>query len=180
MFNIFRKKESGFKVIDKILMTQAAKWNALASLLKKEESVVLIFWFEETFRQSQDLLNSDKNFSERLLLTNQVHLPQIDGKKVIFAEHYPLAKKEKDFFERLHLSEAEIWSAMDEPLFKEFGSDKIVQMMKQLGMKEDQVIENNMVSKAIHNAQEKIEAKVILDQMAGSQEEWLRKNWKNS
>lgn len=180
MFHLFKKKESGVKVVDKILMTQAAKWKALEAVGKKEQDVILIFWFDETLRQAQDALNEETDITERFLLASQVHLQQVEGKKVVFAEHYPLPQKEKDFFERLQLQEAEIWSAMDEPLFKEFGSDKIVQMMKQFGMKEDQVIEHTMISKAIHNAQEKIETKVTADQMASSQEEWLGKNWKAS
>jgi hypothetical protein len=178
MFNLFRKKEPGVKVVDKILMVQAAKWKTLAALCNKEQNVTLIFWFNETLRQAQENLGSEINLVNRSLIAGQVHLPQIEGKKVVFAEHYPLPQKEKDLFERLQLEEAEVWSAMDEPLFKEFGSDKIVQMMKQFGMKEDQVIEHNMISKAIHNAQEKIEAKVTVDQMASSQDEWLRKNWR--
>jgi hypothetical protein len=180
MFNLFRKKESGVKVIDKILMTQAAKWKALAALCNKEQNIILIFWFDDTLRQAQEVLSTEKKMTEGFLLASQVHLTQIGGKRVAFAEHYPLPQKEKDFFERLELQEAEVWSAMDEPLFKEFGSDKIVQMMKQFGMKEDQVIEHNMISKAIHNAQEKIEAKVTVDQIASSQEEWLLKNWRDS
>lgn len=180
MFSLFRKKEADFKVIDKILMTQSAKWDALSALAGKEKNILLVFWFGETLRLAQEAMNTETGIIDRLFLVNQIHLSQIADKKLVFAEHYPLAKKEKDFFEQMHLNEAEIWSAMDEPLFKEFGSDKIVQMMKQFGMKENQVIEHNMISKSIHNAQEKIEAKVMLDQMAGSQEEWLRKNWKKS
>jgi preprotein translocase subunit SecA len=77
----------------------------------------------------------------------------------------------------LNLQDVQVWSALDEPLFKHFGSDKIIQMMKQLGMKEDVAIEHNMISKAIQNAQEKISKKVLIDQAASSQEEWLKKNW---
>ncbi|HVT84503.1 MAG TPA: hypothetical protein VHD35_04845 [Chitinophagaceae bacterium] len=180
MFNLFRKKESGVKVVDKILMTQAAKWKALTALCNKEQNVILIFWFAETLQRAQEAQGAETTFSERFLLASQVHTPEIVDKKIIFAEHYPLPQKEKDFFEQLQLQEVEVWSAMDEPLFKEFGSNKIVQMMKQFGMKEDQVIEHNMISKAIYNAQEKIENKVTVDQSASSQEEWLRKNWRAS
>lgn len=162
------------------MMTQEAKWKALASRLKKDQGIIVIFWFEETMRLAQEAFSPETALAERFLLARQVHPSQAQLKKIIFAEHYPLAQKEKELMERLHFQEAEIWSAMDDPLFREFGSDKIIQLMKQLGMKEDQVIEHNMISKAIHNAQEKIEAKVSLDQLAVSQDEWLQKNWRTS
>jgi preprotein translocase subunit SecA len=70
-----------------------------------------------------------------------------------------LQQKENEFFQKLNLQEAEIWSALDEPLFKHFGSEKIIQMMKQLGMKENEAIENTMISKAILSIQAKISKK---------------------
>ena len=71
-----------------------------------------------------------------------------------------------------------VFSAMDEPIFKHFGSDKLIPLMKMMGMKEDEVIEHNMVSKSIIKGQEKIGEQVTLEQSAGSQEEWMRKNIK--
>ena len=48
--------------------------------------------------------------------------------------------------------------------------------MKLMGMKENEVIEHNMVSKSIIKGQEKIEAQVTLEQAASSQAEWMQKN----
>lgn len=180
MFNFFKRKEQFFGERDRILITQEAKWKTLASICEKEKDVVLVFWFPGTLKTAQDDLISKPELTERFLLAGQVLQPQIEGKKIIMAEHYPLKQKEKDFFERMKLTGVEVWSALDEPLFKEFGSDKIIMMMKQLGMKEDEVIEHSMISSAISNTQEKIKGKVVIDQTAGSQEEWLRKNLKAS
>lgn len=180
MFNLFKKKETSIKIVDKIWMNESAKIQSIIKDLAKNKETVFIFWFDDTLERVKNILPEKDSSQYSLLNTREaasIHLPV---GKLIFAEHYPLPQKEKELFEKLKLAEAEVWSAMDEPLFKEFGSEKIVQMMKQFGMKEDQVIEHNMISKAIHNAQEKIEAKVTLDQMANSQEEWLRKNWKSS
>ncbi len=148
--------------------------------LEKNKETVFIFWFEETLQRAKNILPEKGQEQYPLFNTKEVSSVRLAGKKVIFGEHYPLSQKEKGLFEQLQLPEVQIWSAMDEPLFKEFGSDKIVQMMKQFGMKEDQVIEHNMISKAIHNAQEKIEKKVFVDQTSSSQEEWLRKNWRTA
>ena len=113
-------------------------------------------------------------------MAREVHSSQIVNKQVIFVEHYPLMQKEQELFVKLNLQQAEVWSALDESLFKQFGSDKIIHMMKQLGTKEDDVIEHAMISKAIQNTQEKISKKVLIDQTCTSQEEWMRRNWTNN
>jgi preprotein translocase subunit SecA len=74
------------------------------------------------------------------------------------------------------LDEVRVLSALDEPLFKRFGSDKIIQMMKQMGMSEKQSIEHDMISKAIQNAQDKIDHKIDIEQSARSQNDWLVRN----
>jgi preprotein translocase subunit SecA len=48
--------------------------------------------------------------------------------------------------------------AMDDDLLRLFGSDRMSGLMEKLGMEEGQAIENRMVSRAIENAQRKVEA----------------------
>ena len=69
-----------------------------------------------------------------------------------------------------------VYSAMDEPLFKYFGSDKLIPLMKMMGMKEDEVIEHSMVTKSIIKGQEKIAEKVSSEYQASSQGDWMKKN----
>ncbi len=71
-----------------------------------------------------------------------------------------------------------VYSALDEPLFKHFGSEKFIPLMKMLGMKDDEVIEHGMVTKSIIKGQEKIAALVDFEHSAISQAEWMKKNVK--
>ena len=48
--------------------------------------------------------------------------------------------------------------ALDDSLLRLFGSERITGMMDKLGMEDGQPIENNMISRAIENAQTKVEA----------------------
>ncbi len=48
--------------------------------------------------------------------------------------------------------------ALDDDLLRIFGSDRIAGLMDRLGLEEGQAIENRMVSKAIENAQRRVEA----------------------
>jgi hypothetical protein len=177
MFGLFKKKEATIKVKDKVWMTGEAKLKAFMNEWKKNPEIIFIFWFDESLRQAESFFPRQSNTVPVLLTARETNAFRLQDKKIILAEHYPLQQKENDFFQKLNLQEVEIWSALDEPLFKHFGSEKIIQMMKQLGMKEDEPIEHSMISKAIYNAQEKISKKMIIDQAAQSQNDWLQKNF---
>ena len=176
MFNLFKKKEGSVKVIDKVWMTQEAKWNGILELWKKDPSITIIAWFDSTARHLETLFAKETASPASIFSARTVPSSHLTSKKFVFAEHHPIRRKEQAVFSQWHLNEALIYSALDEPLFKHFGGDKIIQMMKQLGMKEDSMIEHKMVSKAIENAQEKIEKKVISEQDASSQQEWIERN----
>jgi hypothetical protein len=176
MFNLFKKKEPSLKITDKIWMTSASKLKSIAEEMKKNNALVFICWFDETFHQLESHFTGDTTGSIRLLRSREAVTAHLPGTTIIFAEHYPLREKEITLFQKLGLQEVQIWSALDEPLFKHFGGDRIIQLMKQMGMKEDQAMEHTMISDAIRNAQQKIEKKVQVEQSAHSQKDWIEKN----
>ena len=106
-----------------------------------------------------------KNF---ITEANCVHAASLQQKTAVFAEHYPLHSKEIELINSLGMQQAMVFSAMDEPLFKHFGSDKMIPFMKLLGMKEAEPIEHEMVSRSISKGQEKIAAKVLVELSAHS------------
>jgi len=176
MFNLFKKKDGGVKVKDIIWMNADAKWRAVIDLWKKDENTVFVFWFDESLEQAQEILSEQITGNINLIMAREVNHHQVENKTVIIAEHYPLKKKEEQLFQNLYLEEVKVLSSLDEALFKRFGSDKIIQLMKQMGMDEKQPIEHSLITKAIHNAQEKMEGKVSFEQSARSQNDWLEKN----
>jgi hypothetical protein len=177
MFNFFRKRTSAFRISDIIWMREENKWQGCMDLLQKDPSVLFICWFDATQEAFENFLQEKNNVPAAIINARQATAQQLVGKKVVFIEHYPIRNKEQQLFEELHLTEVRIYSALEEPLFRQFGSDKIIQVMKQMGMKETSSIENNMISKAIGNAQDKIENKVTVDQAAHSQADWIQKNY---
>lgn len=176
MFNLFGKKVNTVNVIDIVWPSREAKWKGIVDQWKKDRSPVIICWFDATLHDLQSLFNRETSLETSIYTVSQVRSVQLKGKPVIFAEHYPLKKKEQDLFQQWSLPEVIIHSALDEPLFLHFGSEKIIQLMKQLGMKEDEPIKHTMISKAITSAQEKIEKKVTAELLCSSQQEWLEKN----
>lgn len=176
MFNPFKKQEDSVKVIDKIWMSEPAKWNGILELWKKDPELVIITWFNETNRHLTDLFAKETSSPLSIFMAREVHSSQLTGKNIIFAEHYPMRTKEQKTFKQWQLKHAIVYSAMDEPLFLHFGGEKILGMMRQLGMKDDNVIEHKMISSSIENAQDKIEKKVVSEQLANSQKEWMERN----
>jgi len=177
MLNLFKKKNAEIKVIDKIWMTQEGKWKAFVELAKRGPDTFFIAWFDDTRQHLEDIFIKENLSIQNILSAREFSSHQSQDKPVIFIEHYPLRSKEQTLFMESHRKEALVYSALDEPLFTHFGGEKIIQMMKQLGMKDTESIENSLVSNAIRNAQEKIEKKVLLDQTARSQDDWLSKNF---
>jgi hypothetical protein len=98
----------------------------------------------------------------------------------LFAGHYPLPSKEQPIIQKLNTSfpksEIIFCSSLDNPSFKIFGSDRIVDLLDNLGMKEDEAIEHAMVTKAMANARTKVESSVRHETKSDSEEEWFAKN----
>ena len=180
-FNLFGKKESSFAehiFIDRAYMTTASKMNACVDLARKEPGHLFICWFADSARNFKDLFKQQGIDESRVAEARTIHTGMLLHKTPVFTEHYPLHTRELELIKNWGAKQILVFSAMDEPLFKHFGSEKMIPLMKMLGMKEEEVIEHSMVSKSIIKGQEKISEQVSLEQSANSQEEWMQKNIK--
>lgn len=172
MFGLFGKKKDSLTVHDKIWITEKAKFDACINFKKENANIFLIAWFEETKN------NLEEYFKENNLEV-EVHLADLlslmdQGKEFIFVEHHPLQTEEHRIAEKLGVQEITVLSSISEPVFSLFGGDKMVDMMRKMGMKEDEMIEHNMISKSIMRAQEKIAEKSRQHISARSQADWLQ------
>ena len=180
-FNLFGKKETSSTdniFIDRAYVSTAAKMNACLELARKEPGYLFISWFSDTAKEFKDFFRQHAVDEIRISEARYVHAPMLQNKKPVFVEHHPLHAKELELIKNWDAKNIIVFSALDEPLFKHFGSDKVIPMMKMLGMKENEAIEHSMVSKSIIKGQEKIASLVSLEQSAGSQAEWMEKNIK--
>jgi len=179
LFNLFGKKDdeaNNHVFIDRAYVSTAAKMKACADLAKKEPNYVFICWFADTSVQFKEFFRQQGLDENLVTETHFLHASKLLNKIPVFVEHYPLHSKELDLIKNWDTKSIVVYSALDEPLFKHFGSDKLIPLMKMLGMKEDEVIEHSMVTKSIIKGQEKIAEQITLEQLSDSQEEWMRKN----
>lgn len=180
-FNLFGKKEKnlpGSVFIDKTYISTSAKMNACMDLAKTAPNAVFIAWFPDTARKFKEFFHQHGIDESRLLEARFVHTALLQHKIPVLIEHYPLHTKEMELVQNWNRQEILVFSAMDEPLFKHFGSEKMIPFMKLLGMKEAEAIEHSMVSRSIIKGQEKIASQVSFEQTANSQGEWMEKNIK--
>ena len=181
LFNLFGSKEADPPesiFTDKTYMTTAAKINACIALARAQPNTLFICWFSDTLKKFKSAFAQNGLDETCVLDAKQIHSGMLQHKVPVFTEHYPLHTKEIALIEHWPSQKIVVYSAMDESLFKHFGSEKMLPLMKLLGMKENEAIEHSFVTKSIIKGQGKIAQMVILEQPANSQEEWLERNLK--
>jgi hypothetical protein len=177
MIKLFRNEANKIKIIDKITLTQSAKWENCLNEWGQNKQTIFIAWFNETADAFKSYASSHTTGQPEIFLATEMQFVHIQNESpYIFIEHYPLHKKELVLFEKLHLNEAIIFSSLDEPLFMYVGSGKISELMQSLGMKENEILENNMISTSIQRLQKKLEEKITVEQTARSQQQWMNAN----
>lgn len=176
MFNLFGKNKKGPKAIDKVFISAGAKWEYCKKLHGENPSVIFMAWFEETVTAAENNLNRGPGKPATIVLVREAGHIQPPGATIIFLEHHPLRTAETGLMDKMGITEAVFLSSLDEPLFTAFGGEKIITLMKKLGMNENEPIEHQMISNAIRKAQEKTGKKVSIEQTARSQGGWLKKN----
>ncbi len=173
--DLFKHKDQPHLVKNKVWVSQALKWKACITMLHEKPETQFVVWFDETFNTLNTLLEP-YGFANKVIMYRQALIT--NAAHYIFVEHYPLATKEDELFTHLGIVNKTVLSALDEPLFKQLGGEKIISMMGLFGFKDDEVIEHELIDQAIARAQEKLKDKVLLEQSAHSQQEWLQKNIK--
>jgi hypothetical protein len=133
MFSFLRNKKAGTKIIDRVFISSKAKTNAIVEMIQNQNNTSIICWFDESYEQLEKLIQSN-NLNAGIYMAKE-NLPyNALVNPVVFVEHHPSGIKEKELLEKLPIGEAVFYSALDEPLFKHFGGDKIVLMMEKLGL----------------------------------------------
>jgi hypothetical protein len=164
------------EIIETVWLNESAKWSSCLERLRQKPSTVIITWFEDTLHKLESLFTQANLPTSTLFPSRQVTQEDIKNAQVIFAEHYPLYQKEKDLYKKLHLFQAEVYSSLDEPLFKHFGGNRLSEMTNRINCQENEPLHHRLINAAIKKAQEKIASLVALEQGATSQAGWLMRN----
>jgi len=174
-FNFFKSKTAEPKITDLIWIHAGAKQKGFIELLEQYPDAIIAGWFDDTISLFQQFLQP--GHKEKVVRNiRQLVSPQVENKQVILLEHYPLYSKEEQLWQHWKPAGIYILNSLDEPLFSYFGGENAAMLMGKMGLKENEAIEHPMVSKALKNAQQKLEKQVLNEHSAVSQEEWFRRN----
>ncbi len=170
----FSKKNRGPDVTDIVFMGESGCNNAIAKWLQDNNQGIVVAWFQHELEQLRTKLGS---FSEnRFVLADRLVFSLGAPKPILFAGHYPIHSPEMDLCEKTGLDKMLVYTHLDAPLFKIFGSDRIKELMIKMGMNEDEPVNHSMITSAIIKAQEKIAKEYLTDMHSSSEEEWFRLN----
>ena len=109
-------------------------------------------------------LNVDESTIIDIIVGERHPLPSLDDGLEAFADHLPCRCR---FSHHLSLEDA---------VMQTFGGEWVQNILRNLGISEDEAIERNLVSRRIRRAQQKIEGRASGSRDAESAEQWLEKN----
>ena len=99
---------------------------------------IVALWFAHDLEKLKESLRAVPG--NRFILAERLSYHAYEGRKVLFAGHYPLLVNERRLWKELGATEILVYSHLDMPLLRHFGSEQIKEMMVKMGMKEDEPI----------------------------------------
>ncbi len=133
-------------------------------------------------RSSQALIVMAERISEFDGRMRQLGASEIRDQEVLFivAEHHPLYECDEALLSSMEKlacrSRIRFHSALDEPLLKMFGAERVLDVVKHLGLDEREYISHPLISSAIAKAQKRIKDKATGNQRVDSMDEWFHYN----
>ena len=176
LFDLFKKGNKLPKTKDLVWKNQAAKFNGCLKLIAQYPDAVWISWFAETLSSFNQFIGTKNGIKLEIRMARSVMPFMVETKRVFFLEHYPLRIEEENLIQTWNTLEINVLNALDEPLFEQFGGDRIINLMEKLGMREDEFLEHAMISNSIRNAQDKLQQKVTVENITNSSKEWFKMN----
>jgi hypothetical protein len=197
LFNLlFGRKPTSTAIVqsERIWLTQQAKWNGVQSAIDAFEqsdavALLLVAHFDDTL---ETLLKAASAYqgqgrvaailAEDLSpgLATKLQLDADCALDMTVAERHPLRSED----ERLREFVASLpcrcrvtyHVSLEDTFFAKLGGNRTAQIVKSLGMQENEALDSAMVSRQIERAQRKIESQAMGNNRAPSAEEWWRKN----
>jgi hypothetical protein len=175
MFGLFKSPEKEIITKDFIWKNEAVKYKALVKHLKQQEKSVLVYYFEDTKNTVEEVLNGAAiNFSTEansfvtkvwlISAHTLLHKSDMGNRTVFFAEHHPSYSREHEIkqhlLDKLGIQEILFYTSFEDKLLQLFGSERILQLLEKMGLKDDEVIEHTMISTSIERAQKRIDENI--------------------
>jgi hypothetical protein len=199
MFSLFKKSSAPVHT-DKVWKTRQSSLKgmmteALQSITKNEKPVILC-WFDDRKKSLVEFLekynvpflsveeSSQLSEEKTVFLMNALapfNTPlKAKSIRLIADGHYPLVDVENKAIEKITPAESRtsvlFCQSLDDELFISFGGEKLVSLLDNLGLKEEESLEHAMITKSIERAREKLSATVTFEVRTQNEHDWFSKN----
>lgn len=127
LFNLFGKKEEDTAksiFTDRCYQTTNAKLKACTALAKQQPNTFFICWFADTLKKFKDYFIQQELDESLVVDARHLNTAMLQNKNAVFTEHHPLHANELELVKNWTQQPIIVYSAMDEPLFVHFGSEK--------------------------------------------------------
>ncbi|MCE2772384.1 MAG: hypothetical protein LW750_02930 [Bacteroidetes bacterium] len=182
--NLFGKKEPEL-LRAKVMSTRAILNAHIASEVNTGKVMSILF-----FASSQENIVrlTSENQGENIIHADQLSNANTQsrirtfasnaGNTVVLGERFPLSQQEQQLATQLQQLGVSMpvlaYAALDDAFFLQFGGERISNLMKSMGMGDQEFTEHPMIQSAIKNAQNKIAQKVSISSRTKSPGEWSR------
>jgi hypothetical protein len=180
MFNLFKKKIGKLEVVDICFISDDAKLTALVNLAKQDGTCIFLCWFSETKILLEEKFASEAISPNRVQFAERQIISQFTNERKVMVEHHPNLNKEKQFFEKLNDKRIQVYNSLNEAIFLSGNVASIIDLLRKMGISDDNPIEHSMITASIKKVQEKFENVTSDFINANSQGEWIRKNSSNA
>jgi hypothetical protein len=179
-FGLFSKKERSYSnknFSNIIYASDIAKQRGIIKFALENSNTIFIAWFTNTAQYYRKLFLENNILEEKIIESKNFSAAKYPLQKIIFLEHFPLRAKEEALVQNCIQQEFVFYTALTEPIFAYFGSEKIIGLMSKMGYKENETIQHSMIDKSLVRAQEKIGERVQFESnISSSQADWMQVN----
>lgn len=197
LFDLLFGTNQGLKVSpDKIWLTTEAKFRGVAAEARELAggdcaAVLLVAHFSDVAELLQGIAEMiaaeaavpvQAVLADRLTtdLAGSLRLDEAARLELIVAESHPMLSRDEalqNFVRSLRCQARMMYHlSLDDPTLKQFAGDWVREMLRNLGMGEDEAIESRGVMRRIRSAQRKIETSIVNPQPADTAERWMEIN----
>jgi len=198
IFDLFKGKRSNVDLAgDRIWLTKAAKTAGITREIGDclagadvPDAVFLVAHFEDHLEELRSLVEKATFDTSRVMVTTADALAgrnataaSLDESQTILivgAERHPLHAHDEAITEFARTLPCQcklvFHCSLEDPVLQVFTGDWIQDLLRTLGMPEDEAIQSHMVTRRIEHAQRRFERQVSGDLPASSAEQWLEKN----
>ena len=117
--------------------------------------------------------------SHELIRSRHLSFKNIEKVRLLILGHYPLPEKELNYLSYLTKSPdvtITFYSSLEDEVMKPFNPERMMDIMNKLGMRDDEAIEHDLVTKSMERAREKIQNLVRTERESNIEREWFARN----